>query len=557
MLRRATVFATLLAACGGPEHASKSVEPAHDPPPSDSTDGTADDLRDTGLLPPGPEPETDPGPLLSPTEWVTRASLDLRGVRPSAAELAAATDPTAAAELVDGFLEDARFGSRMAWLYNDVLHTAVWFDNSLYRYFPEMTPEAGRAAGFAPLAMVEHIAATDQPWSALVTARELPHNDVVASFFGVAGTGSGDAWVLAPPADGRPMAGILSSPTLWLAYDGDRTNFNRRRANEVARIFLCADFLARDVTFEFNLSPEALSDLERAVQTEPACGSCHAVLDPMAAFFGGFVERSANEPTHQLVQYSPWTAEWYRGWAAPAYFGRPGTDLADLGAYLAADPRYSRCAVENFAQGLLSRPVDSARELEAWHTDFAEGGLTVRALVRSIVHSDAYRSADRRLLTTEQIATSVAELVGWSPTEEEDLTELVWEAEYRLLGGGTDDAAILVRNPEPNVGQLVLMTWVARRVVVPTLTVEAGRAAEDRRLFTVVDPTDRSASDTDVRAQLAVLHTRMLSRPVDATSDEVDALVALFDSAGGTSDPSSAWEVVLHALLRHPHAVLY
>lgn len=542
-----------LVSCGG-----VPAVPLSPPEPTARTgSATASDPVDTGVaavIEDAPPVETTP---LSPVAWVARASLDLRGVRPTLDELASVTDEASAEALVEAFLADPRFGHRMAWLYNDVLHTAVWFDNSRFRVFPEMTTAAGRAAGFAPLALVEDIARNDRPWSDVVTATELPHNDVVAEFFGVPGTGSGSTWIATGAWDGRPMAGLLSSSTVWLAYDGDRTNFNRRRANEVSRIFLCADFLARDVTFEISLSPEALSELERAVQTEPACGTCHAVLDPMAAFFGGFVERSANEPTDQLVQYSPWTAEWYNGWAAPAYYGRPADDLVDLGAYVAADPRFTRCATTQFAQSLTALPDLDARTLDGFHSAFEAGDFTLRALVREIVWSDAYRSDAQRVLTTEQLATSVADLVGWTESADEDLSELTWEAEYRLLGGGTDDAEILTRNPDPNVGHVVLQTWLARRVVDWTLSVEAGRSEASRRLFTRVGPTDTGADTTALREQLAVLHTRMLSRPVPADSIEVDELLALFEVADGRTDPAAGWTVVLHALLRHPHAVLF
>jgi len=546
----------LAVACGGgpPVVVAPSIE---QDTVVDSNVDDSDGLRDTGLVAAGDGSLSSPAGLLSPRAWVTRASLDLRGVRPSAAELSAATDDAAAAELVDGFVDDPRFGIRMAWVYNDVLHTGVWFDNSLFRVFPEMTPEQGRAAGFAPLALVEDIASRDRPWTDLVTATELPHNDVVASFFGVPGTGSGDAWVLAPAWDDRPMAGLLSSSTLWLAYDGDRTNFNRRRANAVSRVFLCADFLARDVSFDFRLSPDALADLERAVQTEPACGTCHAVLDPLASFFGGFVERSANEPTPQLARYSEWTAAWYRGWLSPAYHGRPGVDLTDLGAYLTDDPRFTRCATQQFSRGLLGGQDADPRLLEGFHADFEAGGLTLRALVRSIVHSEFYRSDALRVLTTEQLATSVSDLVGWSAASEEDLTELIWESEYRLLGGGTDDAAILARNPSTNVGHVVLQSWLARRVVAVSLDAEQARGPDDRRLFTVVDPGETGVSESQVREQLAVLHTRMVSVPVEAGGAEVDALLALFEAGGGAANPVAGWSVVLHALLRHPRAVLF
>ena len=524
---------------------------------TDVVDDTAS-TDDTGLPAPSGSLEDPDIAQIDETAWMTRASLDLRGARPSVEELAQVTaDPDSAAALVDAFVDDDRFGDRMAWLFNDTLHTAVWFDNSQYRFFPEMTPRTGRAAGWAPLALAAHLANEDASWAGLVTASQLPLNDASAEFWSVDSPGSGDTWVLSEPWDDRPMAGILSSSALWLAYDADRNNFNRRRANEVARIFLCADFFDRDVSLDFDLSPEALSELETAAANQPVCGTCHSALDPLAAFFGGFVERSANEPTSRLGQYSAWSARWYSAWTAPAYYGKPGRDLADLGAFIAADPRFARCTVRTIAGGLLDALPDDERVLHEWTSAFTQDGMVMRSLVREVVHSPWYRADVQRVLSTEQLTTALTDLLAWESAGEEDLVDLMWESEYRLLGGGTDDAQILVRNRELGIGNHLLMTWVARRVVGPTIEAEAGRSADTRALFTLVSPSAHDLSDAELRAQLVVLHTRMLSQPVASDSAEVDALVDLFEAAGGAADAEQAWGTVLHALLRHPRGVLF
>jgi len=541
-----------LAACGV----------ASSPLPSRSTFGSVG----TGAATPGTTSATDTavgdtdlpveGETLEPTALVTRMSLDLRGIRPTEDELARIeADPAEVDRMLEEFLAHPGFAVRMAWLFNDSLHTAVWFQSSPFRVFEGMTTEQGRAAGWAPLELVRHTVDADLPWSTVVQSTTLPENRFTAAFWGRTSTG-GEDWTLSPAPDERPMAGILSSSALWMVYDGDRNNFNRRRANAVARIFTCADLFEREVTFDFDLDPTALRELEDAIRTEPTCTSCHAVLDPLASFMGGFVERSQNEPTEQLARYSPWTEQWYRTWTPPAYFGQPGNDLTDLGTLIAADPRFARCAAQTFAEGLIGRPVEDEVAVSRWTDDFRESGLVVRDLVRSIVQSPQYATADERVLTPEQLAGAYADLVGWEPQETEDLFELMWDTNLRLLAGGTDDAVTLQRNRSVGVGHVLSMTWAARRVAGLAIQADLARGADTRILLTEVDGRV-VPSDAELRAQLVRWHHRILSVRVDADAPEIDALVALFSAASGGADAQAGFSTVLEALLRHPRSLVY
>ena len=57
-----------------------------------------------------------------------------------------------------------------------------------------------------------------------------------------------------------------------------------------------------------------------------------------------------------------------------------------------------------------------------------------------------------------------------------------------------------------------------------------------------------------MRGQLATLHLRILSQPVDPDAAELDPL---FDLWSGASDPEEGWRVVLTAMLQDPALVLY
>ena len=59
---------------------------------------------------------------LTPTEHLARASLALRGIRPSLAELqAVAAEPDRIAALVDRYLESAEFGATIRDLHDELL----------------------------------------------------------------------------------------------------------------------------------------------------------------------------------------------------------------------------------------------------------------------------------------------------------------------------------------------------------------------------------------------------------------------------------------------------
>lgn len=507
--------------------------------------GPAEDGADTD------EPEVEFEPI-GDVAWVTRASLELRGVRPSVADLERAAAGEAD-DLVDGYVLDDRLGRRLAWLYNDHIHTALFFDNSTTRDWIDLTGEERHAVGWEPLALVEHVVNEDLPVTALVTAAQLLRNDAIANVFEWTPPGSGSAWVLAPFDDGRPGVGLLSSSALWFVYDGDATNYNRRRAALVARAFVCSDFLERDLVFDGAVDLSNANALETAVSTQAACQTCHSGLDPIASLMGGFVERSVADSRPKLGRYSAQLAEWTEASRSTGWFGRPVGTLGDLGSVIAEDPRFTRCAVQTFSTGLLGGTPADPDTIDGWSLAFArEDGLVLRRLAARVVGSRAYRDPAGRTLTTELLRSAIADLVGL-PADDSLLDPLEWSTDHRLLGGGTDDATVVIRVRTPSVGHALLLQWSARAVAGEALARDAERDAEDRVLWTVAEPW----SDTQVAAQVAVWHSRFLSTVVAEEDPRAQALVQLWEDAGGAAAPETAWEAVIHALLRHPLALVY
>ena len=351
------------------------------------------------------------------------------------------------------------------------------------------------------------------------------------------------------------MAGILSSNSLWLRYTADALNFNRQRANAVARIFLCADFLDREGGFTFSIDAEDLTSVEQAVRTEPACVTCHAALDPLAGFFGGFAQRSDAYPLPVYTRYSAFMADHFAAGTAPAYYGQPGRDLVDLGAFIGADPRFAACAAERFHTGLVGAPPDSLSQREALAGVFAAGGMNARDLAVHIVASDAYGADEARVLTPEQLHSSFADLLWWNPggDETDGLNPLSWSIEHRLLAGATDDVDVLERNRSLSLGPQVVLAHVARRAAPAAVAADLARPLAERRIV----PVDASASDEEVRTALAQVRTRFLSRPVTADDPAVERLFSLWQASGGATRPADSWGVVIEALLRHPAQAVY
>ncbi len=498
-----------------------------------------------------------PPDLVDAETLLSRASLDLRGRRPSLDELAAvAADPGAVDDLVAVMLDDPALPERMAWLYDDAMHTALWmadfdrFDGELQR---PLSFSEWRSMGWEPLAMVAAIVDEDRPFSDLVLAEELPTDADLASLYGTAGAPD-SGWGWGSYQDERPMAGVLSSTSLWLRYNADLVNHNRRRANALSSILLCSDFFDRDGTASFQVEGE-VTDIEHAVETEPSCTSCHAALDPLASFFGGFPEKSSNLPMAQFFGWSAFSDRWTRAGLAPAYYGVPASSLSELGALIAADRRFARCAVTRFYEGLTDQALAHDEAAAALVDDFVDGGMRVRPLLAEVIASDAYRQAPLRVLRPEQLASALQDLTGWAPGTDLDdgLTPLSWSQEHRILAGGTDDVTVLSDNGALTTANQVLQEWVGRQAAGPAVDADLALPLAERRIVTV----ESSAGEAEVRQALADLAGRALGRVHDPEGAEVDLLFSLWLDGGGWDDWAAAWSLVLEGLIRHPDMAVH
>ncbi|MFO0677886.1 MAG: DUF1585 domain-containing protein [Polyangiaceae bacterium] len=214
-----------------------------------------------------------------------------------------------------------------------------------------------------------------------------------------------DTWV--DVADRGPLAsGVLTTPAFLSRY-GSR----RSRAHAVYQTFLCREFVA---------PPGALLPSDEVDLTKrQGCSSCHTTLEPMAAYFtrvaesdwsflpaskfpirepackqgitGGTVNQCA--PFYDPAFATP-TAGFLRGAQASVENAEAGPRA--LGESVSRAPEFASCVVDNVVRSFFGRDTDEhdAKSLAAFEKTFVSSGYKMRALVRAIVTSDAYRASN-------------------------------------------------------------------------------------------------------------------------------------------------------------------
>jgi len=412
---------------------------------------------------------------LLPEEHLVRASIALRGLRPTVAELdAVRADPAQLEVLVHQYVQSPEFGLTIKDMWAEVL----LLRNDTFLQLPALAELEGynlnqiyQSTTNEPLELIARIVMDDRPFTDIVTSQSMYADDVVAKMYGVPyDFDSPEVWQETWWRDERPVAGILSSAQVWRRWESNGSNFHRGRANLIARELLCEDFDHRDILVAggINIADEAA--VAYAVRTQPACVGCHAALDPLAGYFWGykqlihrnFVGQSINagcewdwsngaQPEfgpsylyeyycYPLQQYNVADEFLYAQWGLPepSYYGTPAKDLAEVGQLIADDPRFSECQARQFF-GYYAQidpnlvPADTALALQA---DFEASGFDAKALaVQAVLHPSftVLRSDDPaaplplhgglHAIRPEQYARIVAQLTGyrwWAVADRQD-----------------------------------------------------------------------------------------------------------------------------------------
>lgn len=548
------VILLLVLGCGGDWRLAADVPtPTPTPAPAETDD---------------PPPGEAPAAEVDVAHLVHRLSLDLRGVRPSLEEIAAAeADPASLDATVDAWLHDPRFGARVRAVYADALLTRqdTWYVSAA-DYGLDDEPGFAASVGDEALRIVSEVAEQDLPYPEIVTAEWTMADERLGAAWPVDYPAETTGWQRVRYTDGRPQAGVLSTNALWWRYGTSASNANRGRANAISRALLCADYLSRPIEFDRNVNILDGDALEDALRNNPGCVACHYSLDPFAAYFWGFYYYDYTSPAETSTYHPERESLWddYAGGVGPGYYGDPGYTLADLGRQIARDPRLVSCAVERVVEGVLQREttLDDTTALLTHRAAFEADGLALRGLWRSVVQDPAYRAPPEvvgpRMVSPELLASTVEDLTGFR--FEYAGYDLLTTDTYglRTLAGGVDGQFVTSPARTPTATMLLVQQRLAEGAAHHVVAADRADPAQ-ARLFTEVTFAETPDTDRDAMvAQLQALHLRLYGDHVRADGPEVEANLELWtDLYALDHDAVAAWSGVLAVLLRDPLFLTY
>jgi hypothetical protein len=507
---------------------------------------------------------------LSPAELLTRASLDIRGRRPSSEELdTVERDPQAVRAMIASFVDDPAFGERVKSMFAGAWRSRIDTYPDPEGYFQTADGTFHEAAGEEPLNLLAFIAVNDRPYTELVTATETFVDPVLLQTWPMEELPTDEAaWVPAGTvrarySDGRPLSGVLTMNSVYWRHSSTVENANRGRANALSQALLCQSYLDRPIDFPTDLDLTDSESIRSAIRESPACQACHSTLDPLASYLWGFMY--PNE-----LPAAEYSIELERAWqiytdVAPGFYGVPGSRLVDLGRQVAEDDRFVSCAVRRVYEGLLGRTAALQDEgaLAEHREAFLDGGLSLKALVRSVLDDPSYHGRSwqprfggepepvaLKVAPVDVLASSLTELSGRTLTlDGRPSTRL--DRGVRTLAGGSDrgdtkhvsTGAVLVQRRLAEAGAIHLVD-----------STSAGVPAEGR-LAAILAGQDLGAapSNDTVIALVRAARSRTLARE-DA---QIAELLALWEDVAALGNPPEAWTAILTAVLADPDHLLY
>lgn len=206
---------------------------------------------------------------------------------------------------------------------------------------------------------------------------------------------------------GPRAAGLLTMPVFLEKYAT-----RRARGAVLYSAFLCKSFVASSsVKLEPSNDPNLMS--------RPGCSTCHATLEPLAAWFsrvgeGDFrflpadamplenpkckLDASGKAPGFCRDFYDPAFSSTDFGLLRGAYASKAHADAGPAGAAaeIAQSDDLATCAVERVTGAFLGRQLgpDDTALLATLRDTFKSNGYRMRPLVRALVRSKAYRDAN-------------------------------------------------------------------------------------------------------------------------------------------------------------------
>ena len=560
--------------------------------------------KEKEIKPRDPEAPRADVAYLTDVQHLVRVSLDLRGARPTLAEIEAvenASDPQAKIrEYAVKYMEDARFRERVKEIWNEGF--LVRQDRPYFPGPPQLLglvteDDFARSATQEPLELIAHVVANNRPFTEIVTAEYTVANETLAAYYDITRpTDKGRGWMESEYTDGRPVgAGILASTSFYTRWTTTDSNQNRGRANAWTRAVLCYDFFTRDIIVDTNINLADPNVVNNAVRTNPSCVGCHQSLDPLAShFFGYFIPEDVGEGerSYPIKTYSAdLENRWQQGTGRdPGYFGTYATDpnLATIGEQIAADPGFSSCAVKRFTSvltGVSVKELDTdyhLAEIDRLHDWFLETDYDAKRLIEEIVMSPEYRIAGPNSTTSVELADKLHGLKLLSP---EALNRMLrdltgnrkgdnpagfgWKIEdplgydlfendiygFRMMAGGYDGNFSTAPAHTVNATHILTLRMASADASGKMVDEEFSKGRSNRRLLTEVDAD--TTSEAEIKEQIVVLNKLLYGEIVTVTHADVTDAYTLWTTVAARQDPAYAWKITLGAMLSDVRVAFY
>lgn len=584
-----------------PEPSEPASEPDDTNQPASEPDSSVDtDTSDTSTETGDPPLEEIEYQLLDPVQQLIRISMALRGTRPSLEDIQLVIDnPNAVEQLAENYADSPEFVETMADLYAEALLMRSIQLNlpPLGNIEEEYVRAIHESLAEEPLNIIREVVENNQPFTEVITADWTVLDELGSEIWDNHNYDpTGDDKQVVQYTDARHTAGIISTNGFWTRHTSTGSNYHRGRVNTITKTFLCTDFTSRDIPLSGDIDLSDDEAVAEAVFTQTECVGCHQSLDPLGAHLWGSRPRLAPfqivrghdegcsllTPCYPIVMYAPPYANGWQnaGLRGPNYFGYEAEDLTDVGAHMAADPRFSQCVSRRMLSYLRQQDLDTPplEEVVQYQDVFTSSNYSVKDLAVAIVTSPSFLAksaapeqyqdeiAGLQIIRPEQIQRMYSELLGFN-------FEIGIQAGnginsnygnfnilkddvfgFRAMGGGVDGYRITFPTHTPTPIRLLLMSFMADEAAYHIVAHDLSSGETPQLL------TDVSLSTTDevsVRAQLQKLHLQILGENVTTDSAEIDASWGLFSAILSNSDTETAWKTLLSAMLQSPDVLYY
>lgn len=293
------------------------------------------------------------------------------------------------AEQVDRLLDDSRARDGLRRFVNDYLALdQVWATSKDTTTYPELTDTLRGFMQEELRKLFEDSVIEDKSFLDLFDTRTTYLNKDLAAFYNVPGPEEG--WVQSEFPDSAQRDGWLARAAILLANSHSVRTSPTRRGLFIRQNILCQSIgspppdVPNTLDEETDEQPRTLrQQLEQTHAKDTVCAGCHQRMDPLGFAFENF---DAIGKYRDLDHGLPVDADTELDGVAVS--GAPG-----LGAALKDHSETAACFVRRlfrFATGRVEAKTET-RSLKSLTSFFGQEGFRIKALLRQLVMSDAFR----------------------------------------------------------------------------------------------------------------------------------------------------------------------